>query len=78
MSSGGAQGQTPMQRLTIMKDNVLKKVERQMEQYPSLTMRSSLLDMEKKVNVPAPALFILGSSSLVLLLVLLVSMEGVA
>jgi hypothetical protein len=77
-SPRGDHGLTTMQKLVLLKDNVLKKVDHQMEKHPALTFRPQLLQLEKKVNVPAPALFIIGSSLTVLILVLILSMEGVA
>lgn len=77
-SPRGDQGLTPMQKLVLLKDNVLKKVDHQMEKHPAMTFRPQLLQLEKKVNVPAPTLFIIGSSLTVLILVLILSMEGVA
>lgn len=77
-SSNGDHALTPMQKLVLLKDNVLKRVDHLMERHPAATCRSHLLDLEKKVNVPAAALFMIGSSLLALLIVLIFSMEGVA
>ncbi len=77
-SAGGDYGLTPVQKLVLLKDNMLKLVDLKMEKHPAMTFRPHLLELEKKVNVPAPALFIIGSSLSVLILVLILSMEGVA
>jgi len=77
-TAGGDHGPTLVQKLVLLKDNMLKMVDLKMEKHPALTLRPQLLELEKKTNVPAPALFIIGSSLSVLILVLILSMEGVA
>ena len=77
-SAGGDHGLTPVQKLVLLKDNMLKLVDLKMERHPAMTFRHQLLELEKKINVPAPALFIIGSSLSVLILILILSMEGVA
>ncbi len=75
---GGGAELTHMQQLIVIKDTLLKKVEAFMDRHPQATLQVHAKKAEKVVNVPAPALFIAGSSMLVLLLVLLLSLEGVA
>lgn len=69
---------TYLEQAHVLKDQLLKKVDAQMEKHPQFTQRAFFLDMEKKLNMPAPALFIGATSLIVLVLVLVLSVEGLA
>lgn len=69
---------THMQQLQVLKEQLLKKVDAQMDKHPQFTQQALFLDLEKKLNVPAALLFIAATSLIVLVLVLVLSLEGVA